>query len=90
MVDSLTVGRKHNNLLNNIMSITFPTAPKLGDDFLATNGSTYIWMGNRWSGAQAILTGQAQPFFDGGDSSPYNSSIDNTLEGGVTNIIGAN
>lgn len=72
------------------MSITFPTNPVTGDDFLATNGSTYTWMGDRWSGVHAILNGQAAPFFDGGDSSPYNSYVDNTLEGGVTNIIGAN
>jgi hypothetical protein len=71
--------------------ITFPTNPQLGDDFLAYNGSTYVWMGDRWSGAQAIAVGRAAPFYDGGyASSTYNSNIDTTLDGGVNNGIGAN
>ena len=72
------------------MTITFPPSPTLGDEFLADNGSTYIWVGNRWSGVHAVLTGQAQPVFNGLDASPYNSTTDNTLEGGVEHIIGAN
>ena len=72
------------------MRITFPTNPATGDEFLADNGSTYIWMGNRWSGIYAVLTGQAQPVFNGETSSPYNSALDNTLDGGVAQIIGAN
>ena len=69
------------------MAITFPTNPKTGDEFLADNGSTYIWMGDRWSGSHAVLTGTAQPVFDGEYAS---STSDNTLEGGVEHIIGAN
>jgi hypothetical protein len=70
--------------------IDFPTNPTTGDDFLADNGSTYIWMGDRWSGSYAVVTGRAQPVFDGQDARPYNSALDNTLEGGVEHIIGAN
>ena len=69
------------------MTIIFPTNPKTGDDFLADNGVTYIWMGDRWSGTQAVITGTAQPVFDGEYAS---STLDNTLEGGVEHIIGAN
>lgn len=69
------------------MAIIFPTNPQMGDDFLADNGSTYIWTGNRWSGSAAVLSGVAQPVFDG----EYASSVpDNTLDGGVEHIIGAN
>lgn len=70
--------------------ITFPNNPRVGDDFLAENGSTYIWTGTFWSSALAVLTNRAEPVFDGGNSSPYNSALDNTLDGGVENIIGAN
>jgi hypothetical protein len=72
------------------MIITFPSNPRLGAEFLADNGTTYVWMGDRWSGTHAILTGIAEPVIDGEDSSPYNSLLDNTLEGSVEHIIGAN
>jgi hypothetical protein len=69
------------------MAIIFPTNPRIGDDFLADNGSTYIWTGDRWSGSAAVLNGKAQPVFDG----EYSPSVsDNTLDGGVEHIIGAN
>ena len=71
--------------------ITFPTNPQLGDEFLAYNGKTYVWLGDRWSGAQAVAVGRAAPFYDGEyASSTYNSNIDTTLDGGVNNGIGAN
>jgi hypothetical protein len=70
--------------------IAFPTNPATGNEFLADNGVTFIWMGDRWSGSYAVATGRAQPVFDGEDASPYNSVLDNTLEGGVEHIIGAN
>ena len=69
------------------MTIQFPINPEVGDDFLADNGSTYIWTGDRWSGAHGVLNGLAQPVYDGQYST---STADNTLDGGVTNIIGAN
>jgi hypothetical protein len=72
------------------MTIIFPSNPAVGDDFLAENGSTYIWTGAFWSSALAVITGRAEPVFDGGDANPYNSALDNTLEGGVEHIIGAN
>lgn len=79
------------NTVNNIMTaITFPTDPTIGDDFLADNGSTYIWMGDRWSSAFSVIQGIAQPDIDGGYASPFNLALYNTLEGGVENIIGAN
>ena len=69
------------------MTITFPHNPRVGDDFLADNGSTYIWTGDRWTGVQAVLNGLAQPVFDGEYA---NATADTTVDGGITNIIGAN
>ena len=68
------------------MTMAFPQKPSVGDDFLADNGSTYIWMGDRWSGAQAVLDGLAQPVYDGGHA---DAVADTTVDGGETNIIGA-
>jgi hypothetical protein len=72
------------------MIITFPSNPHVGDEFLADNGSTYIWMGDRWSGTYAVFMGIAEPVIDGEDSSPFNTLLDNTLDGSVQHIIGAN
>ena len=69
------------------MIMAFPQKPSVGDDFLADNGSTYIWMGDRWSGAQAVLNGLAEPVFDGEYA---DTTADTTLDGNATNIIGAN
>lgn len=69
------------------MTITFPTNPTTGDDFLADNGSTYVWTGDRWSSSQAVQAGLAQPVFDGEYA---DATADTTLDGGATNIIGAN
>jgi hypothetical protein len=70
--------------------ITFPSNPKVGDDFIADNGSTYIWTGSFWSSALASLTGRADPIINGGDSTPFDAQIDNTLDGNEQHIIGAN
>ena len=66
--------------------IVFPSKPTAGQEFLADNGVTYIWMGNRWSATQAILTGQAQYTIDGlYAGSEYNPLIDATIDGGLSN-----
>lgn len=70
-----------------IMTITFPRNPKVGDDFLADNGSTYVWTGDRWSSSQAVQAGLAQPVYDGEYA---DATADITIDGSVTNIIGAN
>jgi hypothetical protein len=92
MAETLAHKNTYTFTVNMIMiQITFPTNPKVGDDFLAHNGSTYVWMGDRWSGAQAVLSGLASPFYDGEyASSTYNSNSDTTLEGGIDHVIGAN
>ena len=72
---------------NPVVIVDFPTSPIAGDEFLADNGSTYMWTGDRWSSIPAILSGTALPAYDGGYST---STADTTLDGGLTNIIGAN
>ena len=69
------------------MTIQFPQNPTVGDDFLADNGSTYVWTGDRWTGVQAVLNGLAQPVYDGEYA---DTTADITIDGSVTNIIGAN
>jgi len=65
--------------------IQFPTSPDPGDQFLADNGVTYIYAGDRWSASQAITSGQAQYTLEGGYSDfEYNSSIDNTVDAGYS------
>lgn len=72
---------------NPVITVSFPANPTVGAEFVADNGSTYIWRGDRWSSTYAILTGAAQPVIDGAYAA---SEPDNTLDGGVENIIGAN
>lgn len=64
-------------------SLTFPSTPDAGQEFVADNGSTYIWTGTFWSSALAVLTGRAEPILDGEyASSTYNPLVDKTLDGG--------
>jgi hypothetical protein len=64
-------------------SLTFPSSPGVGDDYVADNGATYIWTGAYWSSALAVVTGRAEPILDGEyASSTYDSYIDKSLDGG--------
>ena len=63
--------------------ISFPKNPSQGQEFLADNVVTYIWTGDRWSAATAIVSGQVQPALDGEYAdSPYRQDIDTTFDGG--------
>ena len=63
--------------------IQFPTSPDPGDQYLADNGVTYIWVGSRWSASQAITSGQAQYTLEGGYADfNYNPLIDGIVDGG--------
>ena len=65
------------------MAITFPTQPRLGQEFLADNSVTYIWTGNTWNSAIPIHLGTAEYTYVGGSASQvYNDKLDNTLDGG--------
>ena len=64
-------------------SLTFPSTPVAGQEFVADNGSTYIWSGTYWSSALAVLAGRAEPISDGEyASSTYNPLSDKILDGG--------
>ena len=63
--------------------IYFPEEPSTGQVYVGTNGVSYTWMGDRWSGTNALETGRADFFVEGGDSSfEYIAQRDNILDGG--------
>ena len=65
------------------MAITFPTSPTLGQEYVATNGVTYVWLGY-WSSKQASETGKSYFTVDGGDSAYiFNELTDLELDGGT-------
>lgn len=68
--------------------ITFPTTPTIGQEFVAVNGATYIWLGNRWNSVTAIQNKTAAYIVEGGDAytwdDPENNIYDNTLDGGYS------
>ena len=67
--------------------ITFPQLPNLGQEYVATNGATYVWLGNRWNSVTAINNRTAAYIEEGGDAFTWegiiNNSYDNTLDGGT-------
>ncbi len=67
--------------------ITFPTEPTTGQEFVAVNGATYIWLGNRWSSVTAVSNRTAAYIHEGGDAytwdTPENNSYDTTIDGGT-------
>lgn len=64
-------------------SLIFPSTSTVGQEYVADNGSTYIWTGTYWSSVLAVLSGRAQPILDGEyASSTYNPLVDKILDGG--------
>ena len=64
--------------------IYFPPDPTLGQRYVGTNGVTYTWLGNRWTGVQALQQGIAEHYVDGGDAAfEYNALRDSQLDGGT-------
>jgi hypothetical protein len=67
-------------------AIIFPSNPTLGQEFVASNGATYIYSGSYWSSITAIEDGSASYIYEGGYAGEtYNEIFDNTLEGGDAN-----
>ena len=68
--------------------ITFPQNPVLGQEFVALNGATYVWLGNRWNSTTAIFNRTAAYIVESGDAytwdTPENNAYDNTLDGGLS------
>lgn len=64
--------------------IYFPESPTLGQKYVAINGVTYTWMGDRWNGVVAASQGQAKYYVDGGDAEfAYDENRDGILDGGT-------
>jgi hypothetical protein len=59
-------------------TLQFPSDPAQDQEFVADNGVTYIWAGDRWSSALGITQGRARFIIDGQYS---DSLMDNTLDG---------
>ena len=66
-----------------IPSLTFPSNPSLGQEYIAGNSTTYTWLGDRWSAAQSILNGRARYVLDAQYAgSVFDPQLDKTLDGG--------
>jgi hypothetical protein len=64
-------------------AIIFPSNPTTGQEFVASNGATYIYSGSYWSSVTAIEDGTASYIYEGEYADQtYNEIFDNTLEGG--------
>lgn len=64
--------------------IYFPPDPALGQRYVAINGVTYTWLGDRWNGVQALEQGTAEHYIDGGDANfEYDELRDGILDGGT-------
>jgi len=69
-------------------TLTMPQNPTIGQEYVADNTVTYIWMGDRWSAGNAITTKKSSFVIDGSYSDwEYNPSIDNALDGGASNGV---
>ena len=67
-------------------AIIFPTNPTVGQEFVPSNGATYIWNGTYWSSIVAIEDGTSSYIYEGGTGETvYNEIFDNTLDGGWAN-----
>ena len=62
------------------MTITFPTNPQQGQEYLADNGVTYEWQGTHWSNAVPTAAGRAFYTAVGGFAST--ETFNRTLDGG--------
>ena len=68
--------------------IYFPPDPTTGQEYVGVNGVTYTWMGDRWSGVNALEHGRADRYIEGGDAAfEYNAVRDDILDDG--NLYGS-
>ena len=65
-------------------AITFPTATTQGQEYVAENGITYLWMGSYWSSKQANELGRSFLVYDLGNGAyTFNELTDPDLDGGT-------
>ena len=69
-------------------AISLPNSPTVGQEYVASNGVTYTFVGQYWSSKLALDNGTAYVFVEGGDSStwstPTNNILDRTIDGGTS------
>ena len=66
------------------MLLDLPLNPTLNQQYVANNGSTYTWLGNRWSTEPAIRQGTAYFYYEGADATfDYDPYINDELDGGM-------
>jgi hypothetical protein len=68
------------------MLIDLPLNPMLYQQYVANNGVTYTWLGNRWNAEIAVRQGTSYFYYEGADAAfDYNEVIDDELDGGWAN-----
>ena len=66
------------------MLLDLPLNPTLNQQYVANNGVTYTWLGNRWSSEPAIRLGTASFYYEGADAFfDYDPDINDDLDGGM-------
>ena len=66
------------------MAFYFPPNPTQGQRYVAINGVTCTWLGNRWNSTQAIEEGIAEYYIDNSDAFfEYDPDIHAELDGGT-------
>ena len=67
-------------------AIFLPPNPTTGQEYVATNGVTYIWLGDRWNTTEPIRNQTAAFYYEGGDSTTWLDTQtfppDTVLDGG--------
>lgn len=58
------------------MALNFPESPEIGDTYVADNGITYIFDGEKWNGTVEIPQGPTGPTGPTGPIGPENFEID--------------
>ena len=67
-----------------MMSLYFPPSPTEEQRYVALNGITYTWLGNRWNGTKALEQGEAEYYVDNGNASfEYDPDLHDELDGGT-------
>mgnify|MGYP003338291620 FL=1 len=69
--------------------IYLPENPTEGQEYVAINGATYIWLGNRWNTSVPIQNRSAVYYYEGGDAFTWDTAGqvnigDNLLDGGTS------
>ena len=66
------------------MLLDLPLNPTLNQQYVANNGITYTWLGNRWSSEVAVRTGTAAFYYEGSDAAfEYDPYVNDELDGGM-------